>query len=286
MLIAKNKEAAAALERLRSFLSPKEAQLAEVLVSMWENQQRAITYAELRDAILSGQVPLEYLMEWQQDYARFVVRVLAPMYREAIERAAEVEARKYAFKIDFARNGIRDWIEQRGAELVAGITTEQQKALQVMIERSAILGDLTVDELSRVIRPTIGLTSREATAVSNYFNNLREAGRGYKEAKKLAANYAARLHRHRAMRIARTELAFAYNNGTHQGIIQAQERGLIGLVNKVWCTADDERTCERCAPLDNVKVPMDAHFEDINGKRVLLPPLHPHCRCTVLYEEA
>ena len=37
-----------------------------------------------------------------------------------------------------------------------------------------------------------------------------------------------------------------------------------------WVTANDERTCPECAPLDGAAWPID------DGPR---PPLHTHCRC-------
>lgn len=77
----------------------------------------------------------------------------------------------------------------------------------------------------------------------------------------------------------------------------------MGEVEKVWCTADDERVCSICGSLEGNRYAMDdeifyeytdnegnVHRRRINHKLNdeavgLVPPAHPSCRCTVLYEE-
>ena len=48
-----------ALEKLRSFLNEKEPRLIQFLQRLWGNQQRAITYKEIREAILRGDLTAE-----------------------------------------------------------------------------------------------------------------------------------------------------------------------------------------------------------------------------------
>ena len=52
--------------------------------------------------------------------------------------------------------------------------------------------------------------------------------------------YAEKQHRYRAKTIALDELAEVYNQGAHFGIKQAQKKGYIGHVRKVWVTARQE----------------------------------------------
>lgn len=95
--------------------------------------------------------------------------------------------------------------------------------------------------------------------------------------------------------IARTELAFTYNQGAHEGTKQAQAAGILGRTIKRWCTADDERTCDLCGALEGVEIEMDSDFYFDDTTRInpklhhklvgRVPPGHPHCRCTVLYIE-
>jgi len=271
-----------ALGALRTYLDRKEPQLIRVLARTWKNQQDAITYAEIRQMILSGTISVRYLLDWQQDYAQLLAEKIMPMLHESIAFAAATTMERYDYRLDFAIERMQEYIERHSAELVVQITDSQMAGLQAIVTKAATLGDLSVDEMSRVIRPTVGLYPQQSVAVGNYYATLRQK-RSAKDAQTLAINYASRLHRYRAMMIARTELAFAYNNGNDRAMRQAQNEGLIGDYRKKWATADDERVCDRCGPLDGVTIGKDELFIDSTGHAVLLPPLHPHCRCAVEY---
>ena len=89
--------------------------------------------------------------------------------------------------------------------------------------------------------------------------------------------------------IAQTERAFAYNRGADEGVRQAQEQGLLGIVKKRWSTSGDDGVCSICSSLDGVEVDMDKEF-DFKGKILfrghhMLPPAHPRCACAVEYIE-
>lgn len=113
-----------------------------------------------------------------------------------------------------------------------------------------------------------------------------------RKAREAAGRYAARQQRTRAETIARTEMATAYNEGNDQYVRQAMRRGQMPRMVKVWSTADDGHVCSACEDLEGVEVGMDDEFKVTVGKRVhrevatLLPPLHPRCKCAILYEEA
>jgi SPP1 gp7 family putative phage head morphogenesis protein len=55
---------------------------------------------------------------------------------------------------------------------------------------------------------------------------------------------------------------------------------LNGVTNKTWETAQDERVCPVCSPLNGTTVPINKPFE---GVGVLYPPAHVMCRCSVFY---
>ena len=284
--------AAAALRRLRTFLDTSEPELVFFLVNTWRTQGRAITYKELREAIIAGYVDQKLIEEWQQDYAKFVKAYLQPAWRRAMLAANQELARKYPdWNFDPFGDGARAWVEQRGAAFVTNSTTAQIEGLQAVVERAAVLEDLNVDQLARAIRPMVGLTKQQTIANFNYYDKLIKGGVSEKKAQDLAARYAARQHRYRGYNIARTELAFAYNKGADEGIRQAQAAGYMGEVVKIWSTADDERTCPYCGSLDGKRIAMDDEF-DFNTRLAYTnpgirrtPPAHPSCRCAVIYEE-
>jgi len=69
--------------------------------------------------------------------------------------------------------------------------------------------------------------------------------------------------------IARTEVIRAHNQG------QIKFYHTVGVEKAVWQTAEDERTCPECAPLDGQVFPLD---------KLIGPPLHCSCRCGLVPE--
>jgi hypothetical protein len=288
--LSKSSDATRALKKLRSFLDSKEPRLVYFLVNTWRHQGEAITYKELREAILAGEISAELLDEWRQDYARFVVRHLEPRWIEAMEAAAKEELKKFPeFNFNPSGYGIAEWTENRAAEFVTYSTNAQIEGLRAVVRQAAVLENMTVDVLARVIRPMVGLYRQQTIANLNYFTRLIENGVSEKKATDLSIRYAARHHRYRAYNIARTELAFAYNKGADFGVRQAQAAGYLGEMVKIWSTADDERTCEYCGALEGKTIAMDEEFDfktklTASGIR-LTPPAHPSCRCAVMYKQ-
>ncbi len=97
--------------------------------------------------------------------------------------------------------------------------------------------------------------------------------------------------RQRTELIARTETNWAYNEGAVDGYIQS------GVVKaKEWLTAQDDRLCEFCEPMNGKIVGIDEswfktgeEFEGNEGGKLSFsyedvghPPLHPRCRCSII----
>lgn len=280
------------LRKLRAFLDVNEPGLVRFLVTLWNSQGKAITYKELREAILAGDLTAEYLEDWMQDYNRFITQHMQPAWEKAITAAAsEIEKRFPTWYFDPMADAVRSWTASHAAEFVTNVTTTQIDGLRAVVRKAAVLEDMSVDELARAIRPTVGLTKQQAAANLNYYQTMRAQGVAPKQALDKSVRYAARQHRYRGYNIARTELAFAYNQGSYEGTKQAQEAGYMGETVKVWCTADDERVCSICGGLEGKQAAMDEDFDfrtKLEGRNATIrrvPPAHPSCRCAVLYEE-
>jgi SPP1 gp7 family putative phage head morphogenesis protein len=97
--------------------------------------------------------------------------------------------------------------------------------------------------------------------------------------------------RNRALRIARTETIWALNAGAVEGYKQS------GVVSGLeWSTAEDERVCQWCGPMDGKIVSIDQDFwkmgDTMTGREggklgfetsnIGHPPLHPQCRCALI----
>lgn len=279
-------------QRLRDLIDRNDPRTARFLVRLWNKQKSDITYAELRQMILTGQIDAETIERWQQDYSRFVTSELMPLWREMIHDAAGSLAERWpVWSFDANTEQIAAYTARHAAELVTNSTAQQIEAIRAMVQRAATVQDLTVDQLARIVRPVIGLYKGQVTANFNYYNTVRQnliqnhprmkAEAIERRAQEAALKYATRQHLYRAHMIARTELAFGYNNGEFNALKQAQARGYIGQLKKRPSTADDERVCALCKALERETVDMDQPFS--NGMQ--FAPWHPHCRCAMDYIE-
>lgn len=281
-----------ALRQLYSFIDINEPRLAKFLQNAWREQEKVITYKQIREAILGGDLTPAMVESWQQSYSRFVTDYMLPKWEEAFKTSATELKKKYPqFAFDGTAEAVRQWNMDNAARFVTNSTTEQIKGLRAAIRRATDLAKdgMNVDELSRVIRPMVGLTDRQTRANLNYYQKLIDNGMKKEKAREKSILYSARQHRFRAQMIARTELAFSYNQGQYLAVKQAQEQNLMGKCRKVWVTADTERTCPYCNSLDGKEIEMDEDFDiQTNLKGSLIkrcPPAHPHCMCAINYIE-
>lgn len=288
-----------AVRRLRQFLERKEPELIRILVNMWNLQGQAVTYTEIREALIAGTLDQIYMEEWRQDYSKFIITELQPRWREAMREATRQLEEKYPdYYLDINSKSMMDWIQNRTAEMVVNVTQLQKDAIAGLVEKAigpASELNMTVDELARFTRPIIGLYPQQVTANLNYYNTVKKSLTGLhprtsaekieERALQLSKQYAKRQHMYRAQNIARTELAEAYRHGQHGGVLQAQERGLIGQLEKEWYTAGDNRVCPICKKLHGMRIPMDAEFPHNSKWDKVSGGAHPSCRCIILYRE-
>lgn len=297
---AKSKNSQEVLERLEEFLEDRCDVPVQILCGFWEDQQEAITYQELRQAVEDGVLSESAMALWRQDYSILISNRLRSMWTDAIAAGplGQPILRDRAFRFDTQSPGLLKWINERGAQLVTACTKEQKDAIAALLTKKMRDGH-TVDELSRLIRPCIGLTERDAKAAAKLYDSIVETLKKdhprmkpesiQKKALDATCKYAERKHRQRAMTIAQTESAFAYNRGADEGIRQAQQQGYLGTVKKRWSTSGDDRVCGICQALEGMEIEMDKRFP-FKGKMLfsgqdLLPPAHPNCACAVEYIE-
>ena len=168
------------------------------------------------------------------------------------------------------------WIRAHAAELVTAVTAETQAAIRAVIARSFEEG-IAPRDAAKLIRSLVGLTERDALAVVNARGRWLGAGVAPDVAARRAEKYAGKLHRARALLIARTETINSSVAGQQELWRQAVEAGsLRRTMHKVWIVADDERLCDRCAPLEGAHTPILEPFKETG---TMGPTLHPACRC-------
>jgi SPP1 gp7 family putative phage head morphogenesis protein len=284
-----------ALRRLRSFLDTEEPVTVDVLTRFWNEQRAAVGYGEISQMLVTHHPSSVLLTQWRQEYAMLINNRLAPQWANAMSQAAAAYSLRFPQLLyDSLIDSAQAYIRERGAALMTMLTNEQANAMRALLSQAVSFEGMTADMLSRLVRPLVGLTVPQAKANYRYWNAVWSNGvenglsnrAALERADRMAADYAGRQHRYRAMSIARTELAMAYNEGAYGAVEAAREQGYIGDVRKVWLTAADERVCPICVPLDGVVVNMNDLFNTGSGRLpVKIPPAHPQCRCAVDYEE-
>lgn len=278
---------------MRGHLNATEPKLERWLYSTWTANRDAIKYQELSNAVRDGEIPADWIAQWQQDYTKMVNEKLAPQWEKtmlssagAIIRAGE----KAGVPLEFGEHmhRVQEWIETRGGELIVEMTASQAQCIRATLKQHTIIEPMTVAELEKVLRPMVGLTPNQGKAVDALRLKLMQQGLPQKKIDQQVGNYAAYLHRIRAKRIARTELAFAYNNGMLETMRQSTgEDGPIAgrPMDKKIYTTKDERVCSHCGPLHNVTVGLEETFPGATARlpNLLTPPFHPGCRCTIIW---
>lgn len=293
----KTKAGKDALTKLNDYLNANTAAPMYWLHDLWSNQQNAITYKELREAIINGYMDEKTLQAWQQDYANFVAVHLAPAWLQAAQAgAAAVQAAATGgWVFDAMADGVNSWVTKHGAEWITAISDDSREAIRALIG-AGTTGQYTVDELSRAIRPLIGLTKPQSEANLKYYTQVRDnllannpkmkPADAEAKAKEAAMKYAARQHRYRAYTIATTETAFAYNFGYSEYVLQAQAAGYMGDGYLMVDTAADDDVCPICAAMEGKQIPIDQPAAaPLFAGQTMIPPFHPRCRCATHFEE-
>jgi hypothetical protein len=303
----KTRAAYDALKRLNSYLDSHNPRTVRFLTRLWDDQEAAVTYQELRESILNGSMSEDLLEAWQHDYQKFFRDYLYDELFNAceagsLEVARAMKGAKAADQIIAPMaQSMRSFVSQQGADLVTLMTQEGKESINALIEY-CVSGNKTIDETARLIRPLVGLTRPQSIANVNYHDAIKEQllkdhpkmteASAEKKAHEAALKYAARQHRERAQMIAETETGFAYNKGADDAVKEMVNAGLMPQMEAVWSTADDELVCPICGGLEGTRIPLGGAFPwtgagNDNRKPIArqIPPAHPRCRCALMYEE-
>ncbi len=281
-----------AIKQLRETLEKEQPELEQYLLELWDNQQNEITARQYIEMIQNGKVTKEIEKELLKSYSIFVLGNMLDKKQTVMERGAK-EVKKPLFLFDIKYHETKKWLEKSCAEQIVYITNMQKQAIKLVIDRAETLG-ITADGTAELLKPLIGLHKGQVVANVNYYNSIKQnllqnhpkmkEQTAEQKALEKAKQYAKRQKEQRAMNIARTELAGAYNAGEFYGIKQAQKDGLMGKVIKYAISAGDGRVCKGCREVEGQEVKQYDYFETQWGK-VLFPPFHTDCRCAVEYEE-
>jgi hypothetical protein len=280
-------------QELRRYTDTAEPRVARWLYSTWNAQRGDIKFQEIRNAIRDGDIPRKWIEDWKQDYSDYVNDVLVPEWNTGWTSGGKFMAGEMADSLGISwrfpamTNALRQWVESRGASLAVNLTQSQMLAVRNIVQHYGVRLAVGPRALDKYIRPVIGLTPGEATAVARRRDLLTARGLKPKTIDNAVENYSGFLLRRRGLRIARTETAFAYNYGALDAVREAKSQGLIRAerIEKEYVTAGDERTCPFCSELDEQSVGLEETFPGVTKRlpNVLTPPVHPNCRCVIVY---
>ena len=196
-----------------------------------------------------------------------------------------------SMRFDYLDPRAVQWANQRAGQLITSLVDEQREMLRDIISEG-VSEQLTVDEIGRNVRDVIGLPESWSNAVpkarASEFAKLISSGRSISEANEradqVAERYRERLIRARAKTIARTEIMTAQNQGRWLSWAQGTEQGFIPKnARKEWIAAPGigpkPHLCDICKDLNGIQVEWDKEFP---GTDVIMPPIHPNCRCTAV----
>ncbi len=185
-------------------------------------------------------------------------------------------------RFDLSNPAIRNYVDNRTADLVVGIQNDTQSFIQGAIARQFDEA-MSPRRVADLIKPQIGLYPGQVTALQNYRNGLEKNGLPESQIAKFAAQYEQRLLDYRASMIARTETRFAFNNGQLSIWNSAASQGLIdkSTARKTWVV--DGNPCPECIAMgeeyaDGIPLHEFFLFGD-DDEPIQCPPGHPHCEC-------
>jgi hypothetical protein len=274
-----------ALIELRRFLNAGEPKVQRAALSLWKSQAGMISGNDVEEMIAKGQAPAALMKAWERANSEFAQEAVVPKYNDAFsetEKNLSVRLKRILGKAGLPTSTVvQAWVNAHSGELITRLNTDMHGVIHSILQQHVIRQPMSPFQLSKLIRPHIGLTERFSRAVSRRYQALVDSGVSVEAALAESERYAMFLHKVRGMMIGRQELAMAYGEGQWQALVDAQAAGTIeDRVVKTWATADDERVCDECAGLDGEQQDLNVEFS--NG--VMHNPAHVQCRCANMHE--
>ena len=269
--------------RKRIYMDKKEPVVRKHVRILWTAWRDGLTRTDA--AFLLQQPTIQpYLRDrWLGVADEWLASELNPQYEKAIQAAIDgiTAAYKRTKEAEFnlTYTNILEWVREHGGELIKELTEAQALSINALLQHQAFMGISSPGTLANMLKPMVGLLKREALAVTNYRAELVAQGMQRAKVESMSERYADFLLRARTERIARTELAYAYEYGQLETVRQLRDGGFVDDVEKEWIASGDERMCDICASLNGEKVGMNENF----SIGVEAPPAHPGCRCDVGY---
>lgn len=209
-----------------------------------------------------------------------------PAVLQQLRRQATVPF-EMSFNIALPRSA--EFLRAYTGNLIREVTGEQARTMIDVVRNAFEEGGHPYAQ-ARQIRAleNFGLTTRQNRAVMNFRGSQAEAGLTGAKLDKVVERYRKKLLRYRSENIARTETIRASEAGHQEAWRQAADAGFFdtGSARRKWVITPDDRLCPECRSVPGLNpegVGLEQDFNTPFGPRPR-PPLHPHCRCSVVME--
>jgi SPP1 gp7 family putative phage head morphogenesis protein len=211
---------------------------------------------------LQGQIE-EIRMELEKNQSLILTEGVKTIYRQGMYDGIESLVKA---KLPFYADLTEDGIDKMTTNVFQLIDTQ---ALDFLINFNIQLAGDVSRELADGINKVISLGIASGKGAPDIVKDLGSVIKD-KDAFRRAGKTVFKTAQTRMTLIARTETIRAHNQG------QIKFYHTVGVEKAVWQTAEDERTCLECAPLEDGKVyPLD---------KLIGPPIHPDGRCWTIPE--
>lgn len=210
------------------------------------------------------------------------------------------------FNFDLYDDGTQQRIREAQDALIVELDAGARETIDTIIMNGARLG-LSAEEVVDDIRADISLTARQAQAVMNYEDLLRDLDPAALERQlrntayddelidaidsgadlsdvaiaRMVDAYRDNYLDYRAETIAETESTRAVNAGLQDAYAQAIDRGALpaDAVKQYWLLGDKPcPVCESIPPANEDGRAVGEAFDSIDGPQDA-PPVHPNCNC-------
>lgn len=283
---------------LDSFISKNQGDVMRFLDKVNNDISNDISYSQIKNAWQTGDIDAYAIDEITDKQSKLLNAKMAPAWEKGVRTGAGWLGRDLGFELPVLNT--KQWIEKRSTELITRITDDQREAINRLIKYHAITDNsMDIPTFGRKLRGCIGLTSDQISSLLKKRDELYAyyMKKGYKGDKlnnivnDQIFDTFKKYHKYRGYRIAQTELAMSTNYGMNEAVKQwDRDNKFKNKIIKRFYTSLDERVCKICNAMHNKKRELyKGKFEGIKhhayGKYLEHPPLHPFCRCVILYEE-
>jgi HK97 family phage portal protein len=270
-------------------VSSQAATMRAALNAIVVQTREAVDLGSLRTALeqktregAEAAVPIAlFERRYAEELEQHLVRVAERGARLHFQFHAGQDLETHALK-DLPRK-VRDAILSRVRLETRRVTREVRHVVRSEILR-IIKGEAEAIDPGTIV-DSIGLSERQATQVRNLRARMTKAESTAKQIDRATAKLRRKLIRDRAALIAEHETRVAEKFGQRAAWERLfKERKLRRRQwHKMWLTAEDERVCPICEPLDRVEVPVNKLFDD---QWEAPPDPHARCRCRVVLVKA